>query len=109
MVGRGIGFKLCAMTGFCQVVCCPALQCRAPFNISVRIFMRLLLLEDSSRLRDLLGETLREAGYSLEVIASASAFQKAIDDVRYDLQSNSETRCLTPRGTRARTGREPAS
>jgi two-component system response regulator TctD len=47
--------------------------------------MRLLLLEDSARLRDLLGETLREAGYSLDIVANANAFQKAIDDVRYDL------------------------
>ena len=47
--------------------------------------MRLLLLEDRTRLRDLLGETLREAGYSLDIVASADAFQKALDDVRYDL------------------------
>src|SRR5262245_36547005 len=47
--------------------------------------MRLLLLEDSARLRDLLSETLREAGYSLDIVASAAAFQKAMDEVRYDL------------------------
>src|SRR5262249_28950993 len=47
--------------------------------------MRLLLLEDSARLRDLLGESLREDGYSLDVVASAAGFGQAIAEVRYDL------------------------
>jgi DNA-binding response OmpR family regulator len=47
--------------------------------------MRLLLLEDSARLRELLGETLRDAGYSLDVVATAKEFLKSIDGVNYDL------------------------
>jgi DNA-binding response OmpR family regulator len=46
--------------------------------------MRLLLLEDSSRLRDLLSETLREAGYSLDVVASAHDLGRAMAGVNYD-------------------------
>lgn len=47
--------------------------------------MRLLLLEDSDRLRLLLSETLREAGYLLDEVATAAAFQEAADEVKYDL------------------------
>ena len=34
--------------------------------------MRLLLIEDSTRLQELLGETLREAGYRLDVGATVA-------------------------------------
>ncbi len=47
--------------------------------------MRVLLLEDSARLRDLLGETLRDAGYGLDVIPTASEFRTAVAAVSYDL------------------------
>ena len=47
--------------------------------------MRLLLVEDSKRLQDLLGETLREAGYRLDVAATAQDFRQMAVSVPYDL------------------------
>jgi two-component system response regulator TctD len=47
--------------------------------------MRLLLLEDSVRLRELLGETLRDGGYALDTVASAREFQNVIAGTAYDL------------------------
>jgi DNA-binding response OmpR family regulator len=47
--------------------------------------MRVLLLEDSARLRDLLGETLRDAGYGLDVVSTAHEFRSTVTAVSYDL------------------------
>lgn len=46
--------------------------------------MRLLLLEDSVRLRELLGETLRDNGYSLDTVASAGEFRNVVAATAYD-------------------------
>ena len=47
--------------------------------------MRLLLVEDSERLRQLLGENLREADYALDIVASAAEFRAAVRSVNFDL------------------------
>lgn len=47
--------------------------------------MRLLMLEDSSRLRDLLGETLREADFALDAVSTAAELRSAVAKVSYDL------------------------
>ena len=47
--------------------------------------MRLLLVEDSARLQQLVGEVLREAGYSLDVVSSVADGQAAAASVAYDL------------------------
>ncbi len=47
--------------------------------------MRVLLLEDSARLRELLSETLRDAGYGLDVVPTAREFRSAVAAVSYDL------------------------
>jgi DNA-binding response OmpR family regulator len=47
--------------------------------------MRVLLLEDSARLSELLGETLRDAGYGVDVVSTAAAFRAAVADISYDL------------------------
>jgi two-component system OmpR family response regulator len=53
---------------------------------SVRsINMRLLLVEDSTRLQELLGETLRTAGYSLDVVGSVAGLRESVAAIAYDL------------------------
>jgi DNA-binding response OmpR family regulator len=47
--------------------------------------MRLLLVEDSARLRELLGERLRAADYALDVAATAAEFREEAASGRYDL------------------------
>jgi DNA-binding response OmpR family regulator len=47
--------------------------------------VRLLLVEDSERLRQLLDESLREALYPLDVVGSAADFRAAIRSVNFDL------------------------
>ena len=47
--------------------------------------MRVLIIEDSARLRDLLGETLRDAGYSVDMAATAQEFRDVLHAVTYDL------------------------
>src|SRR5262245_62229484 len=47
--------------------------------------MRLLLVEDSTRLRELLGENLRDADYPLDAVGTAAEARAAIAVVKYDL------------------------
>ena len=47
--------------------------------------MRLLIIEDSARLRDLLGEALREAGYAVDMAPTARVFRDSLRAVTYDL------------------------
>lgn len=47
--------------------------------------MRLLLIEDSTRLQELLGETLRDAGYRLDVGATVAELKNLAHSVAYDL------------------------
>lgn len=47
--------------------------------------MRLLLVEDSLRLRELLGENLRGAHYPLDAVGTAAEARAAVTVVRYDL------------------------
>ena len=47
--------------------------------------MRLLLVEDSARLRELLSESLRGADYPLDVVGTARDFSAAIASAEYDL------------------------
>lgn len=47
--------------------------------------MRLLLIEDSTRLQELLGETLRDAGYRLDVGATVAELRNLARSVAYDL------------------------
>jgi DNA-binding response OmpR family regulator len=47
--------------------------------------MRLLLVEDNARLRELLGESLRQAGYSVDAVGEAADFRSAAAEVQYDL------------------------
>lgn len=47
--------------------------------------MRLLLVEDSGRLQELLGETLRQAGYSLDVVGTVAGLLESASLVPYDL------------------------
>jgi len=47
--------------------------------------MRLLLVEDSARLRELLSESLRGADYPLDIVGTASEFRAAIGLTDYDL------------------------
>ena len=47
--------------------------------------MKLLLVEDSARLRDLLSESLRGADYPLDIVGTASDFRAAIGSTDYDL------------------------
>jgi DNA-binding response OmpR family regulator len=47
--------------------------------------MRLLLIEDSTRLQELLGETLRDAGYRLDVGATVAELKNLARSVAYDL------------------------
>lgn len=47
--------------------------------------MRILLIEDSARLRDLLCETIREAGWRIDAFATASEGRLALGAAAYDL------------------------
>ena len=47
--------------------------------------MRLLLVEDSVRLQELLAETLRSAGYSLDIAGTAAEFKSNALAIAYDL------------------------
>lgn len=47
--------------------------------------VKLLLVEDSERLRHLLGESLREAGYPLDTVDTAAEFRAAAHAVNFDL------------------------
>jgi two-component system response regulator TctD len=47
--------------------------------------MRLLLVEDSTRLQELLSESLSRAGYGLDAVASVAGLFSSIAAVRYDL------------------------
>jgi len=47
--------------------------------------MRLLLVEDSTRLRELLGENLRDADYPLDAVGTAAEARAATAVVEYDL------------------------
>jgi DNA-binding response OmpR family regulator len=47
--------------------------------------MRLLLVEDSDRLRELVGETIREAGWRLDAVARAGEAEDALASADYDL------------------------
>jgi two-component system response regulator TctD len=47
--------------------------------------LRLLLVEDSPRLRELVGETIRGAGWRLDAVGSASEADAALASTRYDL------------------------
>ena len=47
--------------------------------------MRILLVEDSERLQDLLGETLRDAGYLLDIVTTAEDFRQLALGGPYDL------------------------
>jgi CheY-like chemotaxis protein len=47
--------------------------------------MRLLLVEDSDRLQELLGETLRQAGYGLDVVGTVAGMLESAATVPYDL------------------------
>ena len=47
--------------------------------------MRLLLVEDSDRLQELLGETLRQAGYGLDVVGTVAGMLESAATVSYDL------------------------
>ncbi|WP_421699537.1 response regulator transcription factor [Ancylobacter sp.] len=47
--------------------------------------MRLLLVEDSARLRDLVGETIRMAGWRLDAVGGVEEAQEALATTHYDL------------------------
>ena len=47
--------------------------------------MRLLLVEDSARLRDLLTERIHEAGWRLDAVSTVAHAQEAFEAVTYDL------------------------
>ncbi|RUM25788.1 DNA-binding response regulator [Rhizobium vallis] len=47
--------------------------------------MRILLIEDSGRLRELLSEAIREAGWRIDAFASASEGRLALEEISYDL------------------------
>jgi DNA-binding response OmpR family regulator len=47
--------------------------------------MQVLLVEDSARLQELLSDTLREAGYKLDVVATAQDLVRAAETRCYDL------------------------
>ncbi|MDQ0513139.1 response regulator [Ancylobacter amanitiformis] len=47
--------------------------------------MRLLLVEDSARLRELVGDTIRGAGWRLDAVGSVAQAQEALATTRYDL------------------------
>lgn len=47
--------------------------------------MRLLLVEDSARLRDLVGETIRGAGWRLDAVATRLDAEEALANQQYDL------------------------
>ncbi|MBS7538100.1 response regulator transcription factor [Ancylobacter lacus] len=47
--------------------------------------MRLLLIEDSPRLRELVGETIRDAGWRLDAVGSAAEAEAAMEGEEYDL------------------------
>jgi two-component system response regulator QseB/two-component system response regulator TctD len=47
--------------------------------------MRLLLVEDSARLRDLVSETIHEAGWRIDALPTASDGRIALQSVEYDL------------------------
>lgn len=47
--------------------------------------MRLLLVEDSPRLRELVGETIRGAGWRFDAVGSTSEADAALASTRYDL------------------------
>ncbi|QFR35095.1 response regulator transcription factor [Ancylobacter sp. TS-1] len=47
--------------------------------------MRLLLVEDSARLRELIGETIRSAGWRLDAVATLAEAEDAFAGTRYDL------------------------
>lgn len=47
--------------------------------------MRLLLVEDSARLRELVGETIRAAGWRLDAVGSVAEAGDALATTRYDL------------------------
>ena len=47
--------------------------------------VRLLLVEDSARLRELIGETIRSAGWRLDAVATLAEAEDAFAGTRYDL------------------------
>lgn len=47
--------------------------------------MRLLLVEDSARLRELVGDTIRDAGWRLDAVADLGKADDALATTRYDL------------------------
>ena len=47
--------------------------------------MRLLLAEDSERLQELLSESLKQAGYMLDVVATAAELFSSVAATKYDL------------------------
>ncbi|HEY9215671.1 MAG TPA: response regulator, partial [Ancylobacter sp.] len=47
--------------------------------------MRLLLVEDSARLRDLVGETIRGAGWRLDTVGGRLDAEEALAATQYDL------------------------
>jgi DNA-binding response OmpR family regulator len=47
--------------------------------------MRLLLVEDSARLRELLTERVHDAGWRLDAVATASEAETAVQSIAYDL------------------------
>lgn len=47
--------------------------------------MRILLVEDSPRLQELLGETLRDVGYKLDIVGTVAGLRESADSVAYDL------------------------
>ena len=47
--------------------------------------MRLLLAEDSERLQELLSESLKQAGYMLDVVATAAELFSSVGATKYDL------------------------
>ncbi len=47
--------------------------------------MRLLLVEDSGRLQELLGETLRQAGYGLDLVGTVADMLESAASIPYDL------------------------
>ena len=47
--------------------------------------MRLLLVEDSARLRDLVGETIRGAGWRLDMVGSRVDAEEALANMHYDV------------------------
>lgn len=46
--------------------------------------MRLLLVEDNDRLRELLSDSLRDAGYAIDAVARAAEFRAAAASIAYD-------------------------